>query len=164
MRKFEKISFEQFKKDISDDKNLYEEYVIPSRETTHSAGYDFHALEDMVIKPGQIVKLPTGIKVSMEDDEVLYILVRGNQGFKYNVRLCNQVGVIDKDYYNNPGNEGHIWIALQNEGKDDYVIKKGQGMAQGIFAKYLLTDDDDKYEKDKRMGQNDYLKRSDNNG
>lgn len=161
MRKFEKISFEQFKKDISDDKKMYDELVMPSRETTHSAGYDFHALEDMIIKPQEIKRIPTGIKATMEDDEVLYILVRGSQGFKYNVRLCNQVGVVDKDYYNNPGNEGHIWVALQNEGKDDYVIKKGQGMAQGIFAKFLLTENDAEQEKEKRMGQNDYLRRSD---
>ena len=41
MRKFEKISFEQFKKDIKDDKNLYDEYLKPSRGTKNSAGYDF---------------------------------------------------------------------------------------------------------------------------
>ena len=161
MRKFEKISFEQFKKDISDDKKMYDELIMPSRETTHSAGYDFHALEDMIIKPQEIKRIPTGIKATMEDDEVLYILVRGSQGFKHNVRLCNQVGVVDKDYYNNPGNEGHIWVALQNEGKNDYVIKKGQGMAQGIFAKFLLTENDAEQEKEKRMGKNDYLRRSD---
>ena len=161
MRKFEKISFEQFKKDVADDKKMYDEFEMPSRETTHSAGYDFHALEDMTLKPKEIKRIPTGIKATMEDDGVLYIHVRGSQGFKYNVRLCNQVGVVDKDYYNNPGNEGHIWIALQNEGKDDYVIKKGQGIAQGIFAKFLLTDNDADQEKEKRMGQNDYLRRSD---
>ena len=161
MRKFEKISFEQFKKDVEDNIDLYEEYELPSRETMYSAGYDFHALEDMVIKPKEIKKIPTGVKASMEEDEVLLIVVRGNQGFKYNVRLCNQVGVIDKDYYNNPNNEGHIWIALQNEGKENYVIEKGKGIAQGIFSKFLLTEDDDKQIKTKRMGKNDYLKRSD---
>ena len=161
MRKFEKISYEQFKKDIEDNRNLYDEYELPSRETTYSAGYDFYALEDIIIKPQEIKRIPTGVKASMEDDEVLLIVVRGSQGFKYNVRLCNQVGVVDKDYYNNPGNEGHIWISLQNEGKEDYVINKGKGMAQAIFTKFLLTDDDVKQVKAKRMGKNDYLKRSD---
>ena len=164
MRKFEKISFEQFRIDVLDDRMLYEEYELPSRETTYSAGYDFHAIQEVVIEPNEIKRIPTGVKATMEDDEVLLLVVRGNQGFKYNVRLCNQVGVVDKDYYNNPGNEGHIWVALQNEGKDTYVIKKGQGMAQGIFNKFLLTEDDDKYVKTKRIGQNDYLRRSDNNG
>ena len=149
MRKFEKISFEQFKKDISYDKKLYEEYEIPSRETTHSAGYDFHALEDMTVKPGQIVKIPTGVKASMEDDEVLYILVRGNQGFKYNVRLCNQVGVIDKDYYNSETNEGHMFIKLYNEGEKDYVVKKGDKIVQGLFINFLTVDDEEEIERER---------------
>lgn len=142
MRKFEKISFEQFKKDIGDDIKLYNEFRMPSRETMYAAGYDFYAIESFLLKPGEIMKIPTGIKVSMENDEVLFLYVRGSQGFKYNVRLCNQVGVVDKDYYNNPDNEGHIWIALQNQGEKDYIVNKGDGIIQGIFSKYLLTDDD----------------------
>ena len=65
-------------------------------------------------------------------------------GFKYNVRMCNQVGVIDADYYNNKDNEGHIWIKIQNEGDKDYVVKKSDGIIQGIFVKYLLVDNEDK--------------------
>ena len=98
VRKFEKISYEQFKRDIIDDRQLYEEYEIPSRETYYAAGYDFHSLCDFVIKPGMTKKIPTGIKAEMENDEVLLIVVRSSQGFKYNVRLINQVGVVDKDY------------------------------------------------------------------
>lgn len=142
MRKFEKISFEQFKKDISDDKELYESYNVPKRETKYAAGYDFEALSDITIKPGEIAKIPTGIKSIMNDDEVLLLVDRGSQGFKYNVRMCNQVGVVDKDYYNNPKNEGHIWVRLQNEGDKDYSVKKGEGIIQGMFMKYLMTDDE----------------------
>ena len=120
-RYFEKISFEQFSKDIKNDKELYESYSLPKRQTKYAAGYDFYALEDFIIKPGEIKKIPTGIKSNMEDDEVLLLIVRSSMGFKYNVRLCNQVGVIDKDYYNNSDNEGHMFIALQNHGEKDYV-------------------------------------------
>lgn len=144
MRKFEKISFEQFKKDIKNDKDLYQSYNVPKRETKFAAGYDFEALEDIVIKPGEIKKIPTGIKATMNDDEVLILVDRSSQGFSYNVRMCNQVGVIDKDYYNNQNNEGHIWIKLQNEGDKDYSVKKGEGIIQGMFIKYLLTDDEKK--------------------
>jgi dUTP pyrophosphatase len=56
--------------------------------------------------------------------------------------MCNQIGIIDADYYNNAGNEGHMWIALQNEGTTDWVVNKGDRVVQGIFVKYLLTDDD----------------------
>ncbi len=142
MRKFEKISFNQFKKDLKDDNVLYEEYKLPIRKTKHSAGYDFLAIEDIVIKPKEIVKFPTGTKVSMEEDEVLLLVVRSSIGFKYNVRLINQVGVIDSDYYNNVTNEGHMWCAFQNEGDNEVIIKKGEGYMQGIFTKFLITDND----------------------
>lgn len=142
MRKFEKISFEQFKKDVADDKELYDSYNVPKRETKYAAGYDFEALSDITIKPNEILKIPTGIKAIMNGDEVLLLVDRSSQGFKHNVRMCNQIGVIDKDYYNNQNNEGHIWIRLQNEGDKDYSVKKGEGIIQGLFIKYLTTDDE----------------------
>ena len=75
----------------------------------------------------------------MEEDEVLLLIVRSSMGFKYNVRMCNQVGVIDSDYYNNLDNEGHIWIKLQNHGEKDYIVKKGDKIIQGIFTKFLTV-------------------------
>ena len=143
MRGFEKISFEQFKKDVVDDIELYNEYLLPKRGTKCAGGYDFYALYDYVLKPGEIKKIPTGIKVYMEEDEVLLLLDRSSMGFKYNVRFCNQVGVIDADYYNNSSNEGHMWIRIQNEGTEDYAVKKGEGMCQGIFIKYLKVDNEE---------------------
>ncbi len=142
MRKFEKISYEQFKKDIKDDKSLYNSYDIPKRETAYAAGYDFEAIQDFEIKIGETMKIPTGIKSIMNEDEVLFLILRSSQGFKYNIRMCNQVGVIDKDYYNNKDNEGHIWIKLKNEGNSNYLVKKGDKIIQGIFLKYLTTDDE----------------------
>ena len=142
MRIFEKISFEQFKKDVKDDIELYNSYNVPRRKTKYAAGYDFEALEDIVIKTGETKKIPTGIKSNMNDDEVLLLTVRSSQGFKYNIRMCNQVGVIDKDYYNNKDNEGHIWVKLQNEGDKDYQVKKGEGIIQGMFVKYLTVDNE----------------------
>lgn len=143
MRKFEKIDFSQFKKDISDDINLYNEYILPRRATRFSAGYDFIALSDFVIHPGEIKRIPTGYKVLMNDDEALFIYVRSSMGFKYNVRMTNQVGIIDKDYYGNSDNGGHMWVSLQNHGDKEYVVKKGTAYCQGVFMKYLLTDDDE---------------------
>ena len=142
MRKFEKISFDQFKKDIADDKELYDSYEIPSRDTYYAAGYDFHALTDFVIHPGEIKKIPTGIKASMEDDEVLLLMVRSSQGFRFNIRLINQVGVVDKDYYNNPTNEGEIGFMFYNFTSEIAIIKKGEKLGQGLFEKYLKADND----------------------
>lgn len=144
MRRFEKISYKQFKKDVGDDKKLYDEYQLPKRETEKAAAYDFSALSDYVIKPGEIKKIPTGIKVQMEDDDVLLLIVRSGMGFKWNVRMCNQVGVIDADYYDNSDNEGHIWIKLENEGNEEYIVKKGEGIIQGMFIKYLKVDNESK--------------------
>lgn len=144
MRIFEKISFEQFKKDIGDNIDLYNGYCLPKRGTKNSAGYDFFALYDYTLKPGEIMKIPTGIKVNMNEEEVLFLIDRSSMGFKYNVRMCNQVGVIDSDYYNNSDNEGHIWIKIQNEGEKEYSVKKGDAMIQGIFIKYLTVDNEDK--------------------
>ena len=152
MRFFEKISYEQFIKDVKDDFGMYSSYNLPKRSTKNSAGYDFEALYDFTIKPSEIVKIPLGIKVSMNQDEVLFILVRSSMGFKYNVRLVNQVGVIDSDYYNNIDNEGHMFIKLQNEGNQDFVVKKGDKICQGIFTKYLTVDNENSVEKERTSG------------
>ena len=110
MRKFEKVSIDEFSKYY--DKKLYEEYDLPKRMTSHSAGYDFFAIEGFTIKPGEIKKIPTGYKATFGNDEMLMILVRSSMGFKYNVRMTNQVGIIESDYYNNIDNEGHMFVSL----------------------------------------------------
>ena len=142
-RYFEKISFEQFKEDIQDNKKIYESYILPKRGTKNSAGYDFYSIFDFTIKPGESKKISTGIKACMENDEVLMLFVRSSMGFKYNVRMCNQVGILDSDYYNNDNNEGHIWIKLKNEGDSDYVVNSGDAICQGIFTKYLTVDNEE---------------------
>ena len=143
MRYFEKISFEQFKKDISCDKDLYNNYILPKRATKNSVGYDFFAINDITIKPREIVKIPTGYKAKFNDNEALLIIIRSSLGFKYNLRLTNQVGLIESDYYNNESNEGHMWVSLQNEGQEEVTIKKNTAYSQGIFINFLKIDNDE---------------------
>ena len=152
MRDFEKISFEQFEKDVSKDISLYNEYKLPYRDSDATAGYDIYLLEDLELQPKETKKIPTGIKSYFPKDEVLLLVVRSSMGFKYNVRMCNQVGVIDADYYNNSNNEGHMWIRIQNHGDKDYVVNKGDAMIQGMFVKYLKTDDDIESENSRNGG------------
>ena len=140
MRKFERISEKEFLKDVSNGN--YEDILLPKRSTKNSVGYDFYSLYDITIKPNEIVKIPTGIKVCMNENEFLGIFIRSSLGFKYNIRMCNQVGIIDADYYNNKDNEGHIFVCLQNHGDKDFVIRKGDRFVQGIFMPFLITDDD----------------------
>lgn len=151
-RKFEKVSFKQFKKDITNNKDLYNEYNLPIRKTKYSAGYDFEAITDIILKPNETLKIGTGIKVKMENDDMLMLVVRSSMGFKYNVRLCNQVGIIESDYYNNKDNEGHIWVRLQNHGNENFIIKKGETYIQGIFTKFLMIDDEEIIEKERVGG------------
>ena len=151
MRKFEKISFEQFVKDVKDDRMLYDSIELPKRSTKNSAGYDIRSVQSGVIKPGKSMVFRTGLKVAMNSDEVLYIYSRSSQGYKYNVCLINSVGVIDSDYYNNPDNEGHFSIKLINLGENDFEVKIGDKIGQGVFMKYLTVDDEEEI-KGKRKG------------
>jgi len=139
MRGFEKISIKQFKRDVVGD---YNKIILPVRKTKNSAGYDFHLINDVTLNPGAILKIPLGIKAYMNEDEYLALVIRSSLGFKYNIRLCNQIGVIDSDYYNNSDNEGHIFIAIQNEGSKSVTFKAGDAIIQGIFMKYLIADQD----------------------
>ena len=119
---------------------------LPVRKTKYSAGYDIEAAEDIVIpsfKKGiNPTLIPTGIKAYMEDDEVLYLYNRSSNPKKKGLILANSVGVVDKDYYGNPDNDGHIMFAFYNIKNEDITIHKGEAIGQGIFAKYLVTDDD----------------------
>ena len=152
MRKFEKISFEQFKKDISDDEKLYESYSLPKRSTKNSAGYDIASLEEYTLKPGEAHIFVTGLKVSMNSDEVLYLYGRSSFGYKYNITLANSVGVIDSDFYNNIDNEGHFKVKLINHGEKEVKINIGDRIAQGVFMKYLIVDNEEEIIKERKGG------------
>lgn len=140
MRKFEKISKSEFLKDVPDAN--YDDIILPKRSTLNSAGYDFYSVISFTLSPGERRVIPTGIKVSMNSNEFLSIYIRSSLGFKWNIRMCNQVGIIDTDYYNNSENEGHIFVCLMNEGNKVLEIKKGDRIVQGIFMPFLITDDD----------------------
>ena len=125
-----------------EDKNIN----LPIRKTKFSAGYDIEAAEDVIIpsfKKGQAPTLvKTGIKAYMQDDEVLLLYNRSSNPNKKGLILSNSVGVVDKDYYGNADNDGHIMFAFFNIKDEDIEIKKGECIGQAIFQKYLLVDND----------------------
>lgn len=151
MRKFEIISINQFNKDFKNIDTKYEDIIIPKRSTKFSAGYDFYMPYDLTVKKNEVVLIPTGIKVMLNSDEFLGIYIRSSLGFKYNLRICNQVGIIDSDYYNNSSNEGHIFVKLKNEGDNDIILKKYDRYVQGIIQKYYIVDNENEIE-DIRVG------------
>ena len=119
---------------------------LPERKTKYSAGYDIEAAEDTIVpsfKKGMNPTLiKTGIKAYMQDDEVLFLYNRSSNPKKKGLILANSVGVIDKDYYGNPDNDGHIMFAFYNIKDEDITIKKGEAIGQAVFQKYVITDDD----------------------
>ena len=158
--KFEKVSFGQFsdswndifqteEKDESENRNeevvkaIYDQIKLPRRATAGSAGYDFFAPVDIILNPGETIKIPTGIRVWMEPEWVLKCYPRSGLGFKFRLQLNNTVGIIDSDYYNSD-NEGHIFAKLTNDSNEGKTvqIKAGEGFMQGIFVEYGITVDD----------------------
>ena len=150
---FYKVSYEQFKKGfedcfgaIEDDKvkKIYDSIEIPKRATTGSAGYDFFAPIDIVLNPGETIKIPTGIRVKIDDGWVLKCYPRSGLGFKFRMQLNNTVGIIDSDYYYSD-NEGHIFAKITNDSNENkiLIVGAGSGFMQGIFVEYGITYDDD---------------------
>ena len=118
--------------------------TLPERGTKYSAGYDFYTTNDSPIEigAGETVTIPTGIKAYMNNDEVLLIHVRSSVGIKRGLVLANITPVIDSDYVDNEFNEGNIILAIRNTTDETVVIQPRERIAQGIFMKYLTTDDD----------------------
>lgn len=140
------------------NKYLNAEISLPQRATSSSAGFDFAAAVDIVIpsiwklsREAQSEKsdhpsilpsilVPTGVKAYMPANEYLMLVNRSSNPLKHNLALPNGIGVIDADYYNNPNNEGEIFVQLINYGLEDYPVKKGDRIAQGIFSPYYTVD------------------------
>lgn len=151
--KFYKVSLDQFTNDFKNtfpdyDTNtitqIYENITLPKRATKGSAGYDFYTPIAFTLKPHQTIKIPTGIRVSMNDDWVLALFPRSGLGFKYRLQLNNTVGIIDSDYFHSD-NEGHMFIKITNDSNEDKVLdlEAGQGFVQGIFFPFGIVEDDD---------------------
>jgi len=119
---------------------------LPVRSTKNSAGYDIEAAEDVTIPAFKLGQKPvlvkTGLKAYMQSNEVLILANRSSNPGKKGLILANSIGVVDSDYYGNPDNDGHIMFAFFNFKDEDIEIKKGERIGQGMFQKYLVTDND----------------------
>ena len=149
---FEKVSFPQFLEAMAHNygfmqedeiRKIYDSIQLPSRATSGSAGYDFRSPVAFALSPGASIKIPTGIRVRIEEGWWLGALPRSSLGFKYRLQLDNTMGVIDSDYYHS-FNEGHIFIKVTNDGKNgkEVFIEQGDAVAQAIFLPYGITYDD----------------------
>lgn len=150
---FFKVSFENFAEAVKGDfpkfsdndiEEIYEKIKLPERATRGSAGYDFFTPFTFTLAPGETIKVPTGIRVRIDEDWVLKIYPRSGLGFKYRLQMNNTVGIIDSDYFNSD-NEGHIFIKMTNDTNEGRTVEvsQGTGFAQGIFIEYGITVDDE---------------------
>lgn len=117
-------------------------FDLPKRSTKFSAGYDFINPEKVELESNKIYYVKTGVKADMEENEFLMLCNRSSNPKKKNLVLINGVGIVDKDYYNNPDNEGEIAFAFMNISNETITIEAGEKLGQGIFMKYETTDDD----------------------
>lgn len=142
--------FEEAVRDIfpqyseSEIREIFDRLQLPGRATAGSAGYDFHAPFAFSLKPGEGIRVPTGIRVKMDEGWVLKLYPRSGLGFKYRLQMDNTVGIIDSDYYDSD-NEGHIFVKMTNDSRTGKTVEIAQGMgfAQGIFLEYGITVDDE---------------------
>ncbi len=134
------ISKDEYLKSGTSDE--YSTITLPKRATTGSAGYDFFAPKSFSLEPNESIKIPTGIRVKIDEGWVLKIYPRSSLGFKYRLSLDNTVGIIDSDYYY-ADNQGHIFIKMTNCGDKPLSVEQGKAFAQGIFVEYGITVDDD---------------------
>ena len=118
---------------------------LPKRSTKNAAGYDIEAAEDVVIEPFKNGMKPTlvatGLKAYCADDE-WFMLANRSSGPKKGFLFPHSFGIIDSDYYENETNDGHFMVQVFNCSDHDLEIKKGTPIAQVMFTKYLIVDND----------------------
>ena len=130
MVKFEKVN------------RITEGIKLPERSTLDSAGYDFFAIEDVILPAKKLTRVMTGVKCELMPNQVLILANRSSNPSKKGLVLINGIGVIDADYYGNPDNDGEMGFEFYNIFDEDVVIKKGERLGQGIIMKFDKTEDD----------------------
>lgn len=106
---------------------LTENATIPSRGSAGAAGYDLSSSEDTVVLAGWWLAVATGISIQVPGDHYARIAPRSGLTFKHGLDVG--AGVIDSDY------RGEIKVILFNHGNKDFVIQRGDRIAQMIFEK-----------------------------
>lgn len=131
-----------------------EDYVIPSwtqmikgaKEMWPVEDNEYVTLEQMAdftkhsgFKPTLV---STGMKCKLDHGTWLQLSVRSSSPLKYWLMLGNGIGVIDADYYNNPDNEGEIFLQIYNLSPFNILIKEGEAIGQAVIMPYGVTEDD----------------------
>ena len=134
------------------DLYVAEDTVVPSFFGMRNDLIDSHGLFDrMELKEVEALTktlsarptlISTGVKCKLDDNQYLEITVRSSTPLKYWLICANGQGIIDADYYQNPSNEGEIFLQLFNLLPTDILLRKGDKIGQGIIQTYSVTEDD----------------------
>lgn len=122
--------------------NACPEAQLPQRSTMDSVGYDFYAREDITVPAFGLSYIYTGVKCYLDEGYWLMLAIRSSAPKKLGLCLANGIGVIDRDYVDNPDNEGEIIFQVYNLTPNETIIHKGDRIGQGIICKTYLMDDD----------------------
>lgn len=117
-------------------KKLKENAKIPVRATEGSAGADLYACidEPVVLNPGELIKIPTGIAIELSDNNcAAFLFARSGLGVKHGITLSNGVGVVDSDY------RGEICVGLCNVSSKSYTIEPYERVAQMVIMPVICA-------------------------
>ncbi len=115
--------------------NDFDDIELPAYATSGSSGMDIRAAvkEDIVIKHGEIVLVPTNLSVEIPHGYEIQVRPRSGLAIKHGIGILNSPGTIDADY------RGEIKIILFNFSKEDFKISRGDRIAQIILSKVYLA-------------------------
>ena len=117
-------------------KKLHEDVNIPEYKTSGSSGLDLEAFieKDLVVKPYKTVLVPTGLSVAIEEHLEIQIRPRSGLAARNNITVLNTPGTIDSDY------RGELKVILINLGNEDFIIQKGDRIAQMVICPVIKTE------------------------
>lgn len=113
----------------------FEGLSLPEHQTDASSGLDLLAAisEDLVIKPGERVLIPTGIQIALPMGTEAQIRPRSGLAYKHGITMLNSPGTIDADY------RGEIKVLAINLGQEDFTVTRGMRIAQMVIAEFVKT-------------------------
>ena len=112
-------------------KKLHPDAVIPTYGTEGAAGFDFYAIEDVILIPGETKLIRTGLAMAIPFGYEIQVRPRSGLAYKYEITVTNSPGTIDSGYVI----PNEIKIIIKNLSPDkDFIIKNGDRIAQGVLS------------------------------
>ncbi len=106
---------------------------LPAYATSGSAGLDLRAAEAFTLKPGERALVPTGVAIALPKGFEAQVRPRSGLAVKHGVTVLNAPGTIDADY------RGEIKVPIINHGAEDFVIVRGDRIAQMVIAPVTIA-------------------------